>query len=501
MDAPKPPPIVTQSLKRKDRSPSPARRTPSHTSSTAGSRPSPTSLPSIRHFLPQPDVQQLNERYHSSRQPRQPQPPGPAFSAGPSAGIPRLEFLPPPAHASVERTHSGIIADSDGDGDSEQATRPKQKRRRQALSCTECKRRKIKCDRAHPCTPCIRRGDQNKCQWHVIEPVDKYVSRAEYDELKIRVDRLEAMLSCAQPSTGLAAPLCSETSPHQQHQHQQQQSTRPLGAATSAAGHRAQGPGPAPQVPYHPLSPPIIPGQTPAGLAGPSRAVGSGGIAQDYGSPLALRGPNSPPGRTALPPLASLANGPVPFDGPPPPGPMPPRSLHRERDRDRDRDRDHASDHQQQQRHGESVHQSYAPPPPQLQQPLQPPHQQTKNSHAQTLTPLGERLRLCTTLQGPAAAVLRLRHHPNIFCSSRPRNSSSSQRRRLRLLARTVQVHCTATAIIPACRQPRLHFLGRQRSGVQSVTSEGDSAIPTDATSTSPIGTLSRGERGRALCR
>ncbi len=25
--------------------------------------------------------------------------------------------------------------------------------------------------RAHPCTPCIRRGDQNKCQWHVIEPV------------------------------------------------------------------------------------------------------------------------------------------------------------------------------------------------------------------------------------------------------------------------------------------------------------------------------------------
>ncbi|KAH9019972.1 hypothetical protein EDB85DRAFT_1896403 [Lactarius pseudohatsudake] len=330
MDAPKPPPIVTQSLKRKDRSPSPARRTPSHTSSTAGSRPSPTSLPSIRHFLPQPDVQQLNERYHSSRQPRQPHPPGPAFSAGPSAGIPRLEFLPPPAHASVERTHSGVIVDSDGDGDSEQATRPKQKRRRQALSCTECKRRKIKCDS------------------------DKYVSRAEYDELKIRVDRLEAMLSYAQPSTGLAAPPCSETSPHQQHQHQQQQSARPLGAATSAAGHRAHGPGPAPQVPYHPLSPPIIPGQTPAGLAGPSRAVGSGGTAQDYGSSLALRGPNSPPGRTALPPLASLANGPVPFDGPPLPGPLPPRSLHRERDRDRDRDRDHASDHQQQQRHGES---------------------------------------------------------------------------------------------------------------------------------------------------
>ncbi len=141
MDAPQPPPIVTQSLKRKERSPSPARRTPSHTSSTAGSRPSPTSLPSIRHFLPPQTDVQLNERYHSSRHPRQPQqqqqqPPGPAFSAGPSAGIPRLDFLPGPAHASVERIHSGIVADSDGDGDSEQAARPKQKRRRQALSCT-----------------------------------------------------------------------------------------------------------------------------------------------------------------------------------------------------------------------------------------------------------------------------------------------------------------------------------------------------------------------------
>ncbi|KAH9975215.1 hypothetical protein BJV74DRAFT_862928 [Russula compacta] len=136
-----PPPIVTHSLKRKERSPSPARRTPSHTSTT-GSRPSPTSLPSIRHFLPpQPDAQ-LGERYHPSRQHS-----GLAFSAGPSAGIPRLDFLPPPALPPAERTQSGVLADSDGDGDSEQAVRPKQKRRRQALSCTECKRRKIKCDR------------------------------------------------------------------------------------------------------------------------------------------------------------------------------------------------------------------------------------------------------------------------------------------------------------------------------------------------------------------
>ena len=135
MDTPQPPPTLNQTLKRKERSPSPARRTPGHTSTTA-SRPSPTSLPSIRHFLPpQPNSAQLNERYHPNN--RQHQQTGPGFSAGPSAGLPRLDFLPPlPARPPAEHAHSGIIGDSDGDGDSEQAARPKQKRRRQALSCT-----------------------------------------------------------------------------------------------------------------------------------------------------------------------------------------------------------------------------------------------------------------------------------------------------------------------------------------------------------------------------
>ena len=130
MDTPQP---LPQSLKRKERSPSPARRTPGHTAA-ATSRPSPTSLPSIRHFLPQSDTAQLNDHYHSTTNRQQM---GPGFSAGPSAGIPRLDFFPPlPAQPPVERAHSGFIGDSDGDGDSEQAARPKQKRRRQALSCT-----------------------------------------------------------------------------------------------------------------------------------------------------------------------------------------------------------------------------------------------------------------------------------------------------------------------------------------------------------------------------
>ncbi|KAI0291883.1 hypothetical protein BC826DRAFT_466459 [Russula brevipes] len=424
MDTPQPPPIVTQPLKRKERSPSPARRTPGHTS-TPGSRSSPTSLPSIRHFLPpQPDPQ-LGERYHPNRQQA-----GPAFSAGPSAGIPRLDFLPPPAQPPAERTHPGIVADSDGDGDSEQAARPKQKRRRQALSCTECKRRKIKCDRAHPCTPCIRRGDQNKCQWHVIEPVDKYVSRAEYDELRARVDRLETLLlSRAHQPSGFATLPGPEPSSSQTQQQQQLGTTAP--------------------VPYNSISPSSssTPGAAfPAGLAGPSRVVAG---SHDYGGAMALRAPNSPAsGRTALPPLASLANGPAPFDG----GPPPPSRLHREQHQYRE--------HRERER--EQQHQPYAPFPPQpsLQQPLQQLHQQTKNYRAQTLIPLGERLRNCISLQGPAA-VSRLHRH------------RSNSTHRLRLLVRGARGRRFHTA--PAYRGLLL-FLGPHRSGVPSVRSENGSS-------------------------
>ncbi|TFK66670.1 hypothetical protein BDN72DRAFT_132692 [Pluteus cervinus] len=90
--------------------------------------------------------------------------------------------------------------DSEAD-EVEQQGPPKKKRRRQALSCTECKRRKIKCDRAQPCAPCTRRGEQSKCQWHIVEPIEKYVMRSEYDELKARFDNLETLVKSLLPPT------------------------------------------------------------------------------------------------------------------------------------------------------------------------------------------------------------------------------------------------------------------------------------------------------------
>ncbi|KAB5593921.1 transcriptional regulatory protein [Ceratobasidium theobromae] len=75
--------------------------------------------------------------------------------------------------------------------ESEEEEAPKKRRRRQALSCTECKRRKIKCDRQHPCGPCVRRSEADKCHWSVVEPADKYVLRTEWDALLRRVEALE----------------------------------------------------------------------------------------------------------------------------------------------------------------------------------------------------------------------------------------------------------------------------------------------------------------------
>ncbi|KAI8989827.1 hypothetical protein BD414DRAFT_570706 [Trametes punicea] len=131
---------------------------------------------------------------HSSMQP----PPQP-----PRAGSP---FAHGATHPLASTSALGVRpAPEDSDPETSQG-RPKQKRRRQALSCTECKRRKIKCDRANPCGPCVRRGEQAKCQWHVIEPMEKYVTRSEFDELKARVQELESALMRALSGASPPAP-------------------------------------------------------------------------------------------------------------------------------------------------------------------------------------------------------------------------------------------------------------------------------------------------------
>ena len=301
---------------------------------------------------------------------------------------------------------------------------------------------------------------------------DKYVSRTEYDELKARVDRLETLLHSRAQLPSSFAPQPGPESSSSQAQQQPSSTRLSMTAVTAVAAPpgRQGNTVPTPMLPYNPISPPG-PSQTqgagagagaaafPAGSSRPSVPLGP----KDYGaSPIALRSPNSPAGtgRTALPPLASLANGPGPFDGPALSNPspsrlLPPREHHQHRERE----------------HREPQHQPYAHLPPQLppQQVLQQLHHQTKNCRAQTLTPLGERLRLSSLLQGPAA-VPRLPRH----------RCSSNCIRRLRLLTCGARGHRRLPT--PSAFHCPLRFLGQQRSGVLSVRSENGS---------SPTGVLS----------
>ncbi|KAJ7467878.1 hypothetical protein B0H11DRAFT_1007276 [Mycena galericulata] len=124
-------------------------------------------------------------------------------------GSPMPYDNPNPSSASYHNPDPDVDPDADHDQDAEAdgSGRPsRKKRRRQSLSCTECKRRKIRCDRSHPCAPCVRRGDQAKCQWHVESVTEKYVPLAEHHSLRARVDALETFIAHLPPAVREAMP-------------------------------------------------------------------------------------------------------------------------------------------------------------------------------------------------------------------------------------------------------------------------------------------------------
>src|SRR6266446_5360368 len=165
---------------------------------------------------------------------------------------------------------------------------------------------------------------------------DKYVSRAEYDELKARVDQLETLLlSRPQLPSGFAPQTQQRPEPTSSSQAQSKSiglpSTRlPAAAAPGqqqASGAISTAPGPAlmPIMPYNPMSLSPPPNSSPVGRTSSTTTT-----------------------HTALPSIASLANVPRPHLM----GAAPLRREHR--------------DHE----HREQQHQPYAPLPP-PQSPLQ----------------------------------------------------------------------------------------------------------------------------------
>ncbi|GAA6003755.1 uncharacterized protein JCM10292_003360 [Rhodotorula paludigena] len=84
----------------------------------------------------------------------------------------------------------------------QQPPKVKRKRNRAALSCSACKKRKIKCDRKLPCEACIKRGEQALCKWEqpkVEPPPQPFALAVEHDNLRQRVTLLESVLKRLAP--------------------------------------------------------------------------------------------------------------------------------------------------------------------------------------------------------------------------------------------------------------------------------------------------------------
>lgn len=96
--------------------------------------------------------------------------PPPAYSSSSSTQPPTQQQQHQQQHLPTLRESRSSEPEGEDSHSHTEEGPPKKRRRRQALSCTECKRRKIKCDRSQPCTPCARRGETDKCQWHASEP-------------------------------------------------------------------------------------------------------------------------------------------------------------------------------------------------------------------------------------------------------------------------------------------------------------------------------------------
>ncbi|GAA5968205.1 hypothetical protein JCM11641_003769 [Rhodosporidiobolus odoratus] len=102
--------------------------------------------------------------------------------------------------------------DEDGEGGENGA---KAKRNRKPVSCAQCRRRKLKCDRGYPCGACRDRQEGHLCEWDgAIRLPQPHLTRdAEAQELRLQLDRLEGLLGLVSnnPAALIAAAAAGGT--------------------------------------------------------------------------------------------------------------------------------------------------------------------------------------------------------------------------------------------------------------------------------------------------
>lgn len=97
-------------------------------------------------------------------------------------------------------THAGASCNTRGN-----STEPSRKRRRQAVVCTECRRRKIACDRNVPCAQCVQ--SKSTCTFY-----NSYNSYSDGDQARSVPDGHLASRPDSTPAIGQTA-YASQTSP------------------------------------------------------------------------------------------------------------------------------------------------------------------------------------------------------------------------------------------------------------------------------------------------
>ncbi|ORY84680.1 hypothetical protein BCR35DRAFT_302998, partial [Leucosporidium creatinivorum] len=76
------------------------------------------------------------------------------------------------------------------------------KKKRLALSCRECRRRKISCDRKQPCSACIRRKVPHNCHWEDDEDptqASSFALNSDVRQLARRLAHLESLFEASNP--------------------------------------------------------------------------------------------------------------------------------------------------------------------------------------------------------------------------------------------------------------------------------------------------------------
>ncbi|GAA5928922.1 Zn(II)2Cys6 transcription factor [Sporobolomyces koalae] len=87
------------------------------------------------------------------------------------------------------RAHSGVEMDG-----TDLTGKAKRTRNRKPASCAQCRKKKLRCNRADPCDQCTSRGQKEDCSWDGAQPLYSRRNETDTQDLRDQVARLESLV-------------------------------------------------------------------------------------------------------------------------------------------------------------------------------------------------------------------------------------------------------------------------------------------------------------------